>query len=294
MATDKPITPFKGAKLVAIQRQIDKALAATRIHYDTEPRGEEFEAFVMALYESFPPVIRYDVFFASVMDMVGKRLTRDLLHATSWRLAGNIDKLKKGTPVSQWVRQTEFEWCPITIVRASPGRNYSGKGGYFFEYRVMAGTPAGLKFTTFWTNPHVQFISKSAGFSRTRKVHFKLHDGSEMVRMRLYLLFDPTLSKDDRPIAYKFHVPASCKTHNRRILKQRYRLIPCPLNYKLSEVKCHQCPQGYDKCEAGCHPKTFYVKACPRCQVGETWFDPLGRGVVCVDCEEREKRTHRA
>jgi hypothetical protein len=290
MAEEKALIPFKSVNLSLITRRIDRALTKTRRHYDTEPRGEDFEAFVADLFSAFPAVIHYDVFFTSIMDLVGKKLTRDLIRDTAWRLAGNMHKLRRGIPCPPFVRQTELEWCPVTIVRSTVGRAYDGKLGHFYEYRVMAGQAASLKFTTFWSVKYTRFVARSVGFRRTKKVRYKLVDGAEMVRMRLYLLFDPKLSKEDRPTAYHFYVPASVKKFNQELLKRRYRLIPCPLGFLRMEMACQHCPSGYDKCPAGCHPKTFVAKPCPRCNKQETWFDPLGRGVICVDCEDQERR----
>jgi hypothetical protein len=293
MAEEKALIPFKSINLSLVSKRIDKALAKTRRHYDTEPKGEEFETFVQDLYTAFPPKIRYDVFFASVMNLAGTRLSREVIKETAWRLAGNYTKLRRGIPCPPFTRQTVLEWCPISIVRCTTGRGYDKKLGFYLEYRIMAGQAAGKKFITFWTVKYARFVARSLGFRRTRKVHFKLHDGVELVRMQLYLLFDPKLSKEDRPSAYHFYVPASLRVKNQKILKQRYRLIPCPLGYTRIELPCHNCPQGYDQCPAGCHPKTYTVKPCPRCEKPETWFDPLGRGVVCVECEEQERK-HRA
>jgi hypothetical protein len=291
VSEEKALIPFKGINLGQVQKRIDKALVTTRRHYDTEPRGVEFETFVWDLFLAFPQTkVRYDVVFASVMDLAGKRLTRDVIKDTAWRLSGNTGKLIEGVPVPPFVRQTELEWCPVTIVRCTAGRGYDKRPGFYYEYRVMAGQPAGMKFTTFWSAKYTRFVARSVGFRRGKKIHYKLADGAEMVRMRIYFLFDPKLSKEDRPTAYHFYVPPSMKAYNQQILKQRYRLIPCPLGYLRAEMSCHHCPQGYDQCLAGCHPITFTVKPCPRCKKPEAWFDPLGRGIVCVECEEQERR----
>ena len=189
MQEEKALIPFKSINLALLQKRVDKAVTTTRAHYNTEPTGEEFETFAMALYGAFPPTIRYDVFFASVMHLAGQLLTRDVIYSNAWRLAGCLDTLRKGTPVPPWTHQTTLEWCPVVITRANTGRGYDGKLGFFYDYRVLGGQPSGLKFTTFWSFKYIRFISKSIGFRRTRKAHFKLTDGAELVRMRLYLHF---------------------------------------------------------------------------------------------------------
>lgn len=292
MAEEKALIPFKSVNLSQIQKRVDRALARMRTHYDTEPRGEHFEAFVQALFSVFPATIRYDVFFASIMDLVGKRMTRDLIRETAWRLAGNINRLKQGKPAPPFLQQTELEWCLVTLVRGNIGHGYDGKLGFFYDYRIMSGQATGKRFTLFWSLKYARFVSRSLGFRRTRQGYLRMTDGADLVRMRLYLLFDPKLSREDRPGSYHFYVSSACKKYNQKILKQRFRIIPCPLRYTLSEQACHNCPQGYDQCNAGCHPATYVTKACPRCDNTEAWFDPLGRNVICVECEDQERRQH--
>jgi hypothetical protein len=156
----------------------------------------------------------------------------------------------------------------------------------------MAGLPAGKKFTTFWSTKFYHSVARDIGYKRTRKTPFRLVDGSEFVQMRVYLLFDPKLSKEDRPVAYHLYVPPSFKAYNLRIIKQRYRITPCPLDYLRTEMACHHCPLGNDQCPAACHPLTFKEKPCPRCLQPDALVDPAGRGIVCVSCEENERRKH--
>lgn len=282
------LIPFKGIQLSKIDEKIDLSLAKMRKHYGTEVTGTHFDKLVDDFNFIFPNITK-DTLYFSLMHLAGKQITREIVKETAWRIAGNIERLKDNIPISPWIQQTELEWCPIHIVRHQIGRGYDGNIGNFYEYRVLAGTPTSLKFTTFWSNKYTRFISREIGYTRTRKFHFKLLHPSYLVQMRLYLLFDPLLSKDERPIAFHFHVPSACKKYNRNIIQQRFRVISCPLEYKLSEMPCHKCPMGYDKCAAGCRPKTMLFKACPRC-MQENWFDPLDTSVICYDCREDERR----
>lgn len=288
MATEKKLIPFKSANLSLISKRIDKIEAKLRPHYNSEPTGESFNKFVEDVHSCFSATIRYDVIYASLMHMAGKLMTREVIHNQAWRLAANMDKLKEGIPVPPWIKQTELEWCPIVILKADPGRGYDNTFGFFYQYRVLAGSAASLKFTTFWSIKYARFIARSVGFKRFKKTYFKFVNGRDMVQMRLYVLFDPALSRDERPSSYHFSVPTSCRVYNQKILQQRFRITPCPLKYTLSELPCYKCPMGYDKCGAGCHPFTFKRKGCPRCSQ-EGWFDPLGRNVICVDCEDKER-----
>lgn len=288
METDYKYIPLKSINLTSVAKRREKIMESTRAHYSMSPTGEDFEAFVQDVYSCFPLTIRYDVVFASLMNLAGKKLTPEVIRAAAWRLAGNMNKLKIGEPVPEWVRQTTLEWCPVNIKRANPGRGYDGKFGFFYEYDILAGTPAGLRFNKFWSMKYIRFIARELGFKKTRKAHYRLLDGHELVGMRLYLLFDPVISKDDKPIAYHFAVPNSCKVFNTRLLELRYRIVPCPEGYSLEEVPCHNCPFGYDKCSAGCHPKTYEVRTCFRCGQ-DKWHDPLSKSLLCIECIQKVK-----
>ncbi len=256
-----------------------------RPYYNTQLDGESFPAFVTDIHSVLPSVIARSIIIQSIMNLVGTELTKEMLNKLSWRLAGNIQKLKEGKPVLAWIRQTELEWCPVTILDAQSGKNFKGDLGGFYKYKILGGSPAGLTFTLFWSRKYSKFLSRSLGFKRTRKLYYKFSNIKELVSMRLYLLFDPALSKDDKPRANKFYVPASFLKYNQTILARRFRITPCPLNYKLSELPCYKCPMGYDKCTAGCHSATYIIKVCPRCEK-ENWFDPKSKSVICINCED--------
>ncbi len=284
------LIPFpKIISVSRINKFIDVGLAKLRKHYDTNPVGPEFDLFVQDLLSIFPKDIRYDVVYASVMSLVGQSLTIDLLKQTIWRLAGNIDKLKQGKVVPQWSRQTNLEWVLVKLVRAKISRNQYGRVGFLYDYRVITGSAAGLRFKLFWSLRFIRFIAKSLGFSKSRKSKNLFKDGTELVGMYVCFLFDPKLSTEDSPKHYHFHVSSACKTANKKLLKKRYRLsMPCPEGFSLTEMPCFKCFAGYDRCPAGCHPKTFTVKACPRCMTTEPWFDSADNSAICISCQEKE------
>lgn len=277
--------PFKGYNLPRIAKWIDKGQLILSKHLNTNPVGDEFSTFIHDILSCFPDKLRFDAVFASVMHLAGTQLTPEVIKETLWRIAGNFETLSTGKPVPIWLNQSILEWCPVAIVKADPGYGYNEEYGGFYQYRVMAGTPAGLKFTLFWNIRYAKFIAKELGFKRTRKKRYKFTDIKELVQMQLYLLFDPELSKEGKPGSYYFKVPPSCAKRNKTILMRRFREDPCPLEYSLQDLPCYQCPMGYDKCNAGCHPRTYTMKFCPRC-TSESWFDPLGRGVICVECDK--------
>lgn len=271
-----------------VNRVIDRALESLRPWYGTTPEGGEFAQFMREFAAVFNKPIPYEAFLGSVMTMAGQEVSRDSIQATAWRLAANLNRLLKGRPVPPWLGQTEAEWVLIDVVRAKPGRTAKGKPGHTYDYRVLNGLPAGLRFNTFRSKKQARFIAKSIGFSKFSRMRLAFRDGMELVGMKMYVLLDPELSTPDGPGFYHFHATGSCKAANRELMKMRRRVIPCPEGFSLAEVACPRCPYGYDHCPAGCHPATYVTKMCPRCLTTTAWYDPTSPCVVCVDCEEKD------
>ncbi len=299
--TDHPLIPFKSFNISQITKRLDKVAERMRNHWHSEPTGEKFESFVRDLYSCFPWSTRFDAFYASLLPHAGQCMTPAHIRNIAWRLAGNLKQLKAGQPVSPWLQQNKLEWVPIVLVRAVPARSGKGTLGYLYTYRVLAGSPAGKQFEIFWTVRFVKNMARSLGFRKRRKSPFIFTDGIELVQMKLYILLDPTMSRDTQPGAWHFMVTPSFLTANRRILKRRFRITPCPIDKPLIEWPCHQCPIGYlpdnrkgakvpRGCYASCHPMTYADKTCPRCKSADVAFDPLGKGVICVECENNERR----
>jgi hypothetical protein len=283
------IAEFQTYNISQITKIVEKALTKLRLYLGTTPTGDDFNSLVLDLYDCFPPTVRPDALASSMMPYVGKEITGETIKQFSWLLAGNLKKLKEGIVVPPWTKQVEYEWCPVQIKRANPGFGYDDKLGCFYEYIILAGSPAGLSFVTFWSWQYIKFIARDMGFKVNRKKRFIISNSRELCNMQLYLLFDPLKSKEDKPISTKHFVTPGMLKANQEILKQRFRLVACPLDYTVLEQPCHSCPLGYDECLAACHPKTYYTNTCPRCRTPDSWFDPLGKGAICVECADKER-----
>lgn len=252
--------PFgKALNLNLIDKQVDKIMANLRPYYEATCTGDEFNRFVIDLHSLLPVTVSIDIIYASVMNSAGKPLSREYLQALAWRLAGNMKLLKDGIVVPEWLNQTTLEWVPISIRSVTPGKSYSEKPGCFVNYLVLAGTPAGLSFTTFWTINQARLMAYNLGFKTKGKNKFPFTSFVELTRMRFYGLLDPQLSKDNSASFSDFRVPGTVLKYNREILKTRFRLNPCPLGYELHELACHNCPVGYGTCIAGCHPTDYPI-----------------------------------
>jgi hypothetical protein len=203
------------------------------------------------------PGVSYTTVFDSVQELAGAELTPTLLYSTLWRLAGNLDTLRSGTAVPPWHGQRTLEWVPIVVLAYKSHRTQKNKIGGLFTCRVLAGSPASLELTKFWSRGFCQLLSSRIGYSAPwRKKPFK--HSTQLVQMRLMVLMDPEWSQPNLPAFSEICGTSGLIRHNQEIIKKRYKDgWKCPRGFR---HECHSCFVGYKECPAACHPNTVEVK----------------------------------
>lgn len=234
-----------------------------------------------ALLTVLPAGIRYDVVFESLRYLAGRTLQSDESIRLAYRLAGNLSRLKDGLSIPPWSSQREDEWVPLQVLRMVKMRNSKDKLGYDVTLRVMAGTPAALKISAFWSGGRLKMIAADVGFSRPwGKYPFK--GSASMVGLRFLGKIEAARSHG-RPTFQEIHCPQSLVNWNREnVLKLRLRVgMSCPMGYR---HECWQCAIGYDQCAAGTHFRTYQVGSCNGCNNSQAVFDPEDPSLQCVNC----------
>ena len=127
--------------------------------------GQTFVGMVDTLKAWLPQAVSYDALFESCRSIVGEAAGKQNLYELSWRLAGNVELLKRGKIVPIYNFQTYDEWVPVQIVQCHPIRNRYDDRGYLFKFRILAGTPSGTVFEKFWSLRYCKFMSRQLGFS---------------------------------------------------------------------------------------------------------------------------------
>lgn len=242
--------------------------------------------FISAVRAIFP-TIPEPALMSSVADVIGSPFTTDKLTCLTRRLAGNIRKLKAGHPALPWTGQHEREWMLAGIIKALPVTGHNGVAGLDYDFRILAGSAAGMTVTRFMSNKQARFISSRVGFPRfrSRKKLMPYRHGRELVRMLVYVLVDPAMCFE-KPGFFHISCTGGLIKQNQKILARRSRVTPCPLGYTYDELPCHRCHVGYDKCYASVHAHAWQAKPCPRCkQAG--WFDIENNQVVCMSCMQK-------
>jgi hypothetical protein len=200
--------------------------------------SDELEQFVDAVCALLPDgVTRYAVYESSVY-LGSTDLTKEELDTYAWRLAGNVNRLRQGVPITPWFRQMEAEWMPVQIVAQRLARNSSEKLGSHLWFRVLTGTAASMVVRRFWTKSFCFHLSKAMGFTSGYK-KYPMKDMSDLVGMRLYGLFEPQLSAN-LPAFKDVQITAAFRTYNRDLIKRRANsIVLCNYGYT---HPCNKCP----------------------------------------------------
>lgn len=251
--------------------------------------GKKLLAIARSLQPYFPATVSLRVIRQSLRHRIDCRLTRDSLKQDAWLLSGGIAKLEAGIPVSPWFRQLVQEWVPIQYVDEIPSRSMSGKPGSVFYCRVLAGSPAGRLFETFYSTKFCAwFAERELGFAGFKGKHV-FQRNCDIMSLRTYVLLDCGRGSD-QPNFIQYKMTSSFLAYNKQLIKVRNREAEsCPVGY---EHHCYQCPLGYDQCDWGTHPVTYTLAKCEHCEK-ESWLDPRKKSLgLCVECD-RAKRMAR-
>jgi hypothetical protein len=272
--------------LATVERLRDRLVERVFLaHYHETVAGSALRELTRELLRQLPNGVSTDAVFESLRYLAGCELTPVECLQVSWRLAGNIKRLRAGLPAGPWGGQTEDEWVPLEVLSAVPGRNRKKDPGHTFAFRVLAGSPATLRITAFWSTKLSRYISRRVGFSAPWG-KFAYPDPLALVRLRLYGLIIATRSAT-RPFFKQVSCPQSLQTWNRRhILRLRLRVLPCPNGWT---HPCHKCAVGYRQCPAGTHRETYEQGPCNYCENPQALFDPERNREKCVTCDTRER-----
>lgn len=252
-------------------------------------KGQYYENFVDLVWQHMPLVPR-ETIFQSLMSYLDVDLTPAILKQIAWRMAGNQPRLRMAIPVPPWTGCTGPEWVPLQVIDWTfvPGIGKKKRGGFYYQFRALAGTPCPMRIQRLWTKEYMKvvrmpdFLGFTRPFKRGNAPCYPFKDGSELMGLRMYGLIEPKFCEEIQPGFEQFSVPPSMRAYNREILAARAKVDPkCPKNYRWD---CYLCPIGANECRAGCHPTTYEVKPCPRCGNPKAGFDETKSKDVCVFC----------
>lgn len=286
-------------KIAVMRDQIIKEVRFR--HLKTTPEGEQFEDMVDAFCEHMPSSVLRETVYDSVQDLAGERLTTLKLWSTAYRLAANLPRLRRNTPVPTWTMQRDIEWVPAQVISAKRGRSKgrARKLGTHFKFQILAGTACPNYTSAFWTDSFVwALVREPVGFSKRNRVpksgaplERSFQSPNELVNMRLMLLLEPEHSDSVQPGFEKIDITPSLLKHNHDLMDKRDRIKPgyrCPQGFG-PDVACHRCYAGYTTCPAGTHPTDYTFDYCSECGQGNVAFDKTLSKHCCLHCFEKRQ-----
>jgi hypothetical protein len=247
--------------------------------------GDDFEDFIQALLPHFPKYTRVGDLYGSLAHLRGKPISQDTLSTEAWRLFANVHTLKAQQPVQPWTAQVKDEWVPLQVVNAVTMRARSNKVGCKFTFRVLAGSPATLLMTKFWTSKYCYYIADTLGFTKSY-LTLPMEDPVELVGLRLFGKLTVALCSGTNLAFDEIRCSSTQETHNKDVTRKRRRVEwECPKGYK---HECFQCKIGYDKCSVAIRPKTLVKRDCEHCRKRKL-FEPTTPQIgMCVECQRKK------
>lgn len=260
--------------------------------------ADKYHEFVDRLHYELPKGILRTVVHDSVKSLLKKELTKDLLVATCWRLAANIEQLRSVKPVPPWTRQRVFEWIPVQICGVEThrkGKNLTN----LFTFQSLGGSLVPKTLAQSWSLNKTNYMARyrneknlGFGFGRShvnkrgeQKGRGLFLDVRQFYGLRCFLLLDPNRSQTD-PFAVEVGHTHATMEYNKQLIAARDRQQnPCIKGISDS-LECFLCPYGVDRCVLATHAVTYKRQTCPRCSqtgfIDPTEFDYPGTCVNCV------------
>lgn len=268
---------FNVSEILKLRASLTTALLVNFL--DSEPTLEEFELFVRIFADEVR--IEYDIAWNSLRYLLNTKLTHEVLEKAIWQMAGNSLRLRAGEVVGPWVGQPVLEWIPLHIVEMSPERRGDLRG-WKCRGRILAGSPVGQTASRFMPSGLCRMLAVRAGYSRGGG-KYPYRNPIELTNLRITGLVKPSSCSIGRIEFDKIYVTSSQLSHNRDVIKFRFRVgSKCPHDYT---HECFRCPVGYRDCPGGCHLPTYTYRACSVCGKSRALFNLGQTGQCCIVCE---------
>ena len=279
--TAPPLPKIPLARILKIRRELSDWVAPRFAHIQLN-RGA-LDALVCEVAKHLPGVASITL-HDSLDWLLAATQTETQLRAICWRLAGSFVTLRAGLPALPWRAPGAVEWCPAQVARVAPATPRGGQSRYTLDCRLLAGSPAGLLVPRTFSMNHLYLVSETIGFTKS-KGERPLESPWQFVNMRLWVLLEPRLARDEQPGFFATRVTASLLDFNRTILDIRFRdgLTKCHQGYT---HPCHRCHVGYEHCAAATHRLDYQPVTCPDCHK-QRYRDPEDAGEQCIACFRR-------
>jgi hypothetical protein len=264
----------------------------------TKLEGSSWYGLITAVHACLPKSVTVTTVSESLRYLVGSVLTDREFKALTWRMAGNLPRLRRNRWVTLWKGQFNDEWVPAQVVDVVLARKWQ-KLGHEIHFRVVGGLSCPCVIPHWWSFEQQRYFAyfqddkgKGFGFSRNRgdtRPGYPFSDAKQFVQLRCQLLMTPDSCRDG-PDFSQIGFNVSSRAWNMDVQHRRFRRLSkyeCPMNYP-NTWPCYRCMIGRDQCSQAVHPTTYVVKACGGCDTESAPFEN-DRAGLCVNCETKER-----
>lgn len=199
----------------------------------------------------------------------------------SWRLAGNVHRLKHGFDVLPWIADNQgTEVVLFKILEVADCQTFQGEQGFAMTMFIYVGNAAGMELTRVYrTGTEVKFANNLGIPKRQCRLIYP----QEIVGMVGTAKLEPSVSKDKVPIVREMRATPSQRNMNLSIFDGRMNSAKCPYHFKPEQLRsCMDCPLRYDR-RAGEKTPTcaFAVRRMNGYRQDPSNETPRGNSLVC-------------
>lgn len=247
---------------------------------------------VARIIDIMPGTLSNNAVFESVRYLAGSPCTRAEAFRLSWRLAGNVDKLRAGEPVAAKLVLSGGYWAPVLCLRHDTARSPRRGVIHRYKFRVISGEACPMFGYQDWSYQATAYVASRVGFSRPWG-KFPFRKSSHLVGLRMFAWVSAERSRDT-PVFTQFDASGTMRKWNRdNVLKLRLRVggKECPVRYQHA---CDMCAIGYDRCDAATHAVTYTIDDCNTCNERGVHFDPEESVTMCRACCHKRRLSQEA
>jgi hypothetical protein len=250
------------------------------IFYGEVLHAAKFNHLFERMQDALPSGIPAAALHSTLLPLLDKKLIHPDFHAMAWRIAGNLDTLKKGKSVPAWSGTADREWAPIVLTRVYPVKLKDGKITNEFVVKFLGGSPCGETAVKYWSSKFLPVLARRIGFGGYSS-NFKYRDRTDLINLTLLVKLSADKCRRGRPGFEEVYAPGNFIKWNQDILRLRFRIgEECPRYFN---HECRQCYVGLRNCNAAVRLYDLEKKFCTRCQ-SDKIFDPDASEAICVDC----------
>jgi hypothetical protein len=199
-------------------------------------------------------------------------ITPKLLFQIAYRIAGNIELIRKHQSIPKWDGLVET-WVPVDVVGVK--EHYCTVPAKEIQVFITAGFPAGAYLSQEISNRFLQYMMREIGYPR-----YKTFDAQEIYNLK----FTTQIVREKGKIRMvAFNVGSSQRKVNMDLYKMRHG--GCPQGYP---IECTNCLVGLEGCPASLHRKEWVVGDCSGGHRGIMDMDGT-RCHICIDKEKRDE-----